>query len=469
MFLLEANQKQEDVFRFLIYFCWLHWFWVSHHVLLLRLSRIPHSFVTTAAAAANTRTRNKMGKKATGSKKRAIQRGTIAAKEILEGDAKVVEEHHVTSQTDHALFVLDTDAVDVKALQVPVVAAKRTKQRGLAKRDEQKVLSLVATKTKEELEEAVAMGRLERLRRSKRTIGNCRPGFDLWGGGEDVKKQKIENISGIGMSLAGTAPAHTKKQPSVAKKSTYKAVALQVAHSGQSYHPDPTQHQDVIGEALALELRRKEADDYNAAPISAGLSEETKALLVGSDDEEESEEDNDDDNDEVLVQKKKDKLTRAQRNKQKRHRAELKEIFERKQAKKLLNSVAELKKYSKELSKKQIENKEQKAVIKILKEQTERTLGKDVFQHLSEKDPSNVPSLPVALTSELSSSLRTVKPKGSLVEDRFESFRDRKMADRHQLGDRKKVVQGKKRKVKVKGQVKHKFKGDDGGDYLLMG
>lgn len=418
-----------------------------------------------------------MGKKATGSKKRAIQRGTIAANEILEGDAKVVEEHHVTSRTDHALFVLDTDAAvndlktDLLQTLLPAVATKkRTKQKGLAKHDEQKVQALVATKTKEELEQAVAMGRLERLRRSKRTIGNCRPGFDLWGGGEEDinKKQKIQNISGIGMALAGTAPAHSQKQPSVAKKSTYKAVALQLAHSGQSYHPDPAQHQDVIGEALALELRRQEADAYKAAPISAGLSEETKALLVGSDDEEESDED-DNDNDEVLVQKKKDKLTRAQRNKQKRHRAELKEIFERKQAKKLMNSVAELKKYSKELSKKQMESKEQKAIVKKLKEQTERTLGKDVFQYLSQKDPSNVPSLPVALTSELSSSLRTVKPKGSLVEDRFESFRDRKMADRHQLGDRKKVVQGKKRKVKVKGQVKLKFKGDDGGDYLLMG
>ena len=43
------------------------------------------------------------------------------------------------------------------------------------------------------------------------------------------------------------------------------------------------------------------------------------------------------------------------------------------------------------------------------------------------------------------------------------------MADQKQLGNRKKIVQGKKRKVKVKGQVKNRIKTADGGDYLLMG
>ena len=410
-----------------------------------------------------------MGKKATGSKRRAIQRGAVAAKEIIEASAKEVEEKHVTSRPTEALFVLDTDAVHIK---VEPVVVKTSKQKGLAKLDQVKVQSLVQTKTKEELTQAVARGTLERLRRSKRTIGNCRPGFDLWKEATVVvKKPKVINASGIGMSLAGTAPAHTTKKTMVANKSTFKAVALQVAHSGQSYHPDPTQHQDIIGEALALELRRKEAEEYQATPISAGLSEETKALLLGSDEEGESEEEEDDhdDNDGVTLKKRTEKLTRAQRNKQKRHRSELKQIFERKHAKKLLNSVAELKKFGKDLESKKKTNQEQKEIVKQLKVQTKRILGKDVFQHLSEKDPVNVPTLPVALSSELSSSLRTVRPKGSLVEDRFESFRDRKMADQKQLGNRKKIVQGKKRKVKVKGQVKNRIKTADGGDYLLMG
>jgi len=411
-----------------------------------------------------------MGKKATGSKQRAIQRGVLAAKELVEAGAKEVEEQHVTSKTDDALFVLDTDAVAVLPVPNKVKTKSTVKHSGLPKGDQKKVQALVETKSKSELQQAV--GSLDRLRRNKRTIGNCRPGFDLWGFEDAVvgKKQKVKPVSspGIGMSLAGTAPAHMTTRPMVAAKSTFKAVALQVAQSGQSYHPDITQHQNVIGEALALELRRKEAEDYKAAPISAGLTEETKALLVGSDDDEES--DDDDNNDEpIVLQKRKEKLTRAQRNKQKRHRAELKEIFERKQVKKLLNSVADLKKYSKDIQSKLAANKERKQMVKQLKVQTERTLGKDVFQHLSEKDPTNVPTFPVALTSELSSSLRTVRPKGSLVEDRFESFRDRKMTDRKHFGDMKKVVQGKRRKVKVKGQINNRIKTEDGGDFLLMG
>lgn len=35
-------------------------------------------------------------------------------------------------------------------------------------------------------------------------------------------------------------------------------VSVELAHAGQSYHPDHEHHQHTIGEALALELRQKE-------------------------------------------------------------------------------------------------------------------------------------------------------------------------------------------------------------------
>jgi nucleolar protein 53 len=54
------------------------------------------------------------------------------------------------------------------------------------------------------------------------------------------------------------------------------------------------------------------------------------------------------------------------------------------------------------------------------------------------------------LSSELKSgSLRTIRPKGSLVTDRMASFLDRDMAPKKQL-KRKQRVQGKLRKSKIK-------------------
>ena len=64
--------------------------------------------------------------------------------------------------------------------------------------------------------------------------------------------------------------------------------------------------------------------------------------------------------------------------------------------------------------------------------------------------PIDAPTYPVALTSELKSgSLRTIKPKGSLVTDRMASFQDRDMAAKKQT-KRKRRAQGKRRKLKLK-------------------
>jgi nucleolar protein 53 len=87
-----------------------------------------------------------------------------------------------------------------------------------------------------------------------------------------------------------------------------------------------------------------------------------------------------------------------------------------------------------------------------------KPLGMNVIGKLSELDPINAPSLQVALTDELKDgSLRTVRPKGSLLTDRMESMISRKMANR-KAAHKKKVVHGKKRK---------NMKGGKGREYLL--
>jgi hypothetical protein len=85
--------------------------------------------------------------------------------------------------------------------------------------------------------------------------------------------------------MAGVAPPHIHRKNSraAAPAKKHPQVAIDVAQSGQSYHPDPHEHQNVIGEALALELRRQEAEEYKNTPITTGMSAETRALLMGDD------------------------------------------------------------------------------------------------------------------------------------------------------------------------------------------
>jgi nucleolar protein 53 len=196
------------------------------------------------------------------------------------------------------------------------------------------------------------------------------------------------------------------------------------------------------------------------APLAAGLSEETKAILMGDDDSSSSEDEAGDAAPTLFKQKK--KLTRAQRNRQKRIRAQQVQEIQNKQAKKRMNAITDAKKLSKELRKSETERQEQKARLQLLKGDR-RVLGKSVLQQASQTHPITAPTLPVALSDEISGNLRTMKPKGSLVTDRMESFRDRNMAESKRT--KKTIVQGnKRRKLKIRGGAER-----EGQDYLLMG
>jgi len=238
-------------------------------------------------------------------------------------------------------------------------------------------------------------------------------------------------------------------------KKVYKTIAVDLPQGGQSYCPDLEQHQNVIGEALALEVLRNEAIQYEKDPISKGMSEETLAILIDSDNE--NEEESDDENLEeksFKPRKIKEKLTRAQRNKQKRHKKLLYELKRAREEKKLLNSLNEAKKVKKQLEQEEREKREKLESLKRIKEEeASRPLGANIHEALSKLNPIKVPALPVALTCELENSnggsLRAIRPKGCLLEDRMSSFVLRKMANTKKVGG-KKITQGKRRRKALK-------------------
>lgn len=191
------------------------------------------------------------------------------------------------------------------------------------------------------------------------------------------------------------------------------------------------------------------------------MSQHTMSLLVNSSDEESSDEEDDDDENVTAATsvKRKEKLTRTQRNKQKRVKALKVELDEKKKAKQFLHSFEHTKKISKEIRKQEAERIARKEEIKALKEENlSKPLGVNVIEQISKLDPINAPSLPVALTEELKDGLlRTLKPKGSLLTDRVESMINRKMANRKAM-EKKRVVNGKRRRMK----------GGEGRDFLLV-
>jgi nucleolar protein 53 len=424
-----------------------------------------------------------MGRKLQGAALRAKKRATVAAKEMEDTTAVVAETIHVTSKSDDQLFVLDTTAIlpsKKKQQQLDKASLKiqKEKKKGTPSAKEQaQIEKLRDTHAPESLQALVKQGQLRTTKRARK--GVVRPNFDLWGAApaqDDQQQQQqplakklkpapttvgsTNAIPGIGMSLAGIRPDNFKQKTLMALQPTYQkgVVRIDVAKGGQSYNPDPESHSKIMQDAFQVEMKRKKAEEYRSAPVSAGMSEETKALLLGdSSDEEDSGDEKDkedgDDND-GPVGKKKDKLTRAQRNKQKRVREEQREIDERKRNKKIQGQVGEAKTLGKKLRKELIEKQKQKEELDILKEARMRVKGKNVFTHLGDENPIYAPTLPVALPSELrkrGGSLRTMKPKGSLLTDRLTSLMDRDMAPKKAL-KRKMRVQGKRRKVKVRGK-----------------
>mmetsp|Transcript_3796 Transcript_3796/g.7263 ORF Transcript_3796/g.7263 Transcript_3796/m.7263 type:complete len:441 (-) Transcript_3796:1371-2693(-) len=421
-----------------------------------------------------------------GISKRAQKRANASAVELLEQTIENQEASRFEEKEDNELFVVETvPNTTVAGLSKSkkrkaenntslLINIKQGKKNRVSEKDERQIKTMMKKHSKEEIVSLATASkkRLTEAKKSKRNLGTAKASFDLWDNNavENEKKVMLPVISGA-MSMAGTAPIQfhevsktslrkniqlqtnlSKKQLKARSNFEKKApvlVKVDPAQPGQSYRPDKEQHQDAIGEALSIELRRNEALEYKRMPLGNGqLSEETMALIVGSSDEESSDEEEDFDLEDVAIarQKRTEKLTRTQRNKQKRVKAEKLALEERRRKKKLLSQLEQAKKVAKEIKEEEAVKIARRQEIDALKlERESQPVGVNIFEKVSELDPINAPSFPVALTDELKGgSLRAIKPKGSLLTDRLESMIIRKMANR-KTKEKKQVVQGKKR------------------------
>lgn len=323
-----------------------------------------------------------------------------------------------TAVPDEQLFVVDRTG-DASMNSTKRAKVETEHESRLSAQEQRQIDQLVSKHSVEALQK-MAQPKAQRKQRGARTPTN----YDLWAS-EEAETTTNTNTSSHrpvgGIKRDHVVPKHQAAQ----RRSLATPVLLPAA--GQSYQPDPKAHQQTLQQAFQVEERRHKAQKYLETPISQGLLPETRALLVGSDD------DNSDDDASIdggpvgPLPERTDKLTRAQRNKQKRLRVQRAIEDKARKNKKLLKQVGEIPRYKKELQKQQDETPQIKKEPKVY-----------------QPDPLTVPTLPFALQS--AGSLRTVRPKGDLLGERLEAWRVKGRLERP-TGQ---APSKRKRKIRVK-------------------
>jgi nucleolar protein 53 len=392
-----------------------------------------------------------MGKKLQGARLRAKKRAREALEELQESQAEA-------AIVSDALFVVDRDGAtpapssSSSSGKLLAKTAKKQAQQGttLSEHEQAKVNRLLKAHGKDKLIELAEEGRkkLEASRNPFRVSKKAKAdSFDLWHDDDkndnDEAGDKLKTMDTQGekphLNVAGIAPAHSqiKGKPNKTPPADESVPALE-AIPGQSYIPDKMAHSKIIEKAAAVEIKRERAVQKRKEPLSQGLTEETKAILIqgDSDDESSSDEASLPDGPVGPIPKRAQKLTRAQRNKQKRVRVQEAELLKARKEKKLIKQIGEIPVFRKEL-------------IKLETDKTQpTTTSSDKKRKRRDYDPVDAPSIPVLAQSSVS--LRSMQVMGSLVEDRRNSFAERGMAVKpsfsHEANLRRKIKRRRARK-----------------------
>jgi len=422
---------------------------------------------------------------------RIAKRTRLLANEFISQGAEKAVESSFKDAPDSSLFVLDTNSAPISKSQRRKEAVLRKKELKfgksirldkLSKSEELAVSSIISKHQSKpgELNKIANEGkkRVFPPRKTSRVGGagtrvlEDGKKFDLWADIESTasKSKSLKKTEKSGEKRSRTVEFHGKQRPTI---------AVEVAHPGQSYNPDTEFHQEALGEALAIEIRRTEAEVELRTPAGGGqMSAETKAVLTRNNDDDSSS-DEDISEDDVLLDRNKmkkrvTKLTRSQRNKQRRLHLEEAAAAKRKKEKRLLAELTDSVAIGKQLKREErklIAIKETKKKLMEIRDQ--EPLGANIYERLANKDIHRTPTFPIALSIEISGtpgdesgptstahSLRLLQTKGSLLKERLESLADRKFASKRTILT-KKVIQGKRRK-------KIKSKGGRVGEYLLV-
>ncbi|KAE9331225.1 hypothetical protein PF008_g15540 [Phytophthora fragariae] len=368
------------------------------------------------------------------SKRRRQQRVKAVGAQVEESIRQDAEDKKLKHVTTEQLFQVDSKGGD----EGPPL----TKRQKLEKLQKDPLLASTRKFDASKLHKGEALA-VKKLQQQTQPPLRAKPTKDaklkgLWGHDGAVKAD--EQSQQLDEYVAPVVAKSAKRRKLVAS-TKYQVATVEVAAAGQSYHPDFETHQDVMAEAVARELERRDKKAKLQEPVSSGMSDETLQFIKqdSSDSEEDASDSDDDDGASKKARKLPEKVTRAQRNKRSRHKQmELKHTTRRgekaiiKQINASQHILQDIVKSEKEAAKKQ----------ELKKLQQEQKLEEEPLVRVAGKYTKLDRETPVSFSEELTGNFRTLKPKGNPLLDRFDSLHKR---NKIQIGRPKKT-----RKAKVK-------------------
>ncbi|TDH65345.1 hypothetical protein CCR75_000676 [Bremia lactucae] len=261
---------------------------------------------------------------------------------------------------------------------------------------------------------------------------------DLWGHDGNVKDDKQNEL--LDDYVAPVVKKKIMRRKLVAS-TKYAVATVEVAAAGQSYHPDFDSHQDIVAEAVANELEKQEKKAQLQKPLANGMSEETLQYIKQVSDEESS--DTEDDELDRKPRKCPATVTRAQRNKRSRHKQMEVKHHMRRGEKSIIKQINASNHILHDILKSEKEAAKKQELKKILLEQK---LQDPPLVRVAGKYTKLERETPVSFSEELTGSMRTLKPKGHPLLDRFDSLHKRNLI---QIGRPKKTRKAKVRIIEV--------------------
>ncbi|KAF9406074.1 hypothetical protein BGZ94_003253 [Podila epigama] len=323
-----------------------------------------------------------------------------------------------------------TRAVSVTA---PLESAGQKPNAKISKAEKARLLAMIRKKTSSSL----FADTKKPLGRSGMTDAVKAAGtFDVWGAATDSNDHEDESkeedgedfVAEIVTKVSVKAPKSFKQKPKVA------IPAVKESHPGASYNPTMQDHQSLLRLAHNEELRLLEAKEKIEAKLAypkeldnmIAFDDQTGGLLENTDDEdedeEEEEEDETKDESSVKTKKAKGKKSIAERNRLARAAETLKKEAEIRRHKELIKQTNRVKEIMKSVEEEEAEMEKRRL------EQEEKKMEK-----------------------EKSESLRELKPEGSLMKDRFQSFVERNLIE-------PRMPVAKRRRYRLKTYEKHSYK-----------
>ena len=370
-----------------------------------------------------------------------------AVSEAFEASRLVqVEESLDAAKPDDALFFIDTGA----ATTLPPTKSKAEKRRRFFSEKPSCVAmpSVHLVKAVQRIVKSQEGGGGGGGGGGKKTTTTTKEGvYDMWGSDPAATTTTTTNSSSKkkkGGKKAAAAPAPKVKNSQLRVLKTPAATLLPLIDRplpGQSYHPSAEEHQVALEQALAVEEKREAHKAKLKQPLGQ-MSEETKALLLsdsdseaeGEEEEEEEEEEEDAVAGRMIRKKKKGKLTKAERNKQRRRKAADHQAILDKEQKVLSHQATRARELTKALRKQggnsnppttSTKGKEKKKKYDPTKPFAPKDLPTEKVALPQDKNPLQARSLPVPLSDELGGSLRLLKTKGNLASETLEGLQRR--------------------------------------------